>query len=446
MKAPFLPPGPNGLPIVGSLYEYFSDVLGFLTRISADYGDVVYYKLGSRKMYLLNNPEDIKDVIVTNNRNFEKSRALKRSKIILGEGLLTNEGEPHIKNRRTIQPVFHHQRIKSYGDIMAEYASRVGEDWKNGAVVDIHKEMMKLTLFIVSKTIFDSDMESESDEIGQCLTDLVTLFPVMIFPYSEYLDDLPLPANKRFFAAKSKFDSIIYGLIRERRANPGENKDLLSMLLEAQDEEDGGQGMTDEQVRDEAMTLFLAGQESTANSLVWTWYLISSHPEVEKKIHDEIDSVLGGRLPTLDDLGKLSYTHNVFKEALRLYPPAWALARHVKEDYEVGGYTIPAGADIFISQYVVHRDPRLYKEPERFIPERWESDETKELPRFAYFPFGGGPRRCIGEPFAWMEGVIIIATIAPKWKMRLVPHQKVEPEPLITIRPKGGLKVIFEKR
>ncbi len=397
-------------------------------------------------MYLLNNPEYIKDVIVTNNQNFEKSRALRRSKIILGEGLLTSEGEFHVKQRRTIQPVFHHQRIKNYGDVMADYASRVGEDWKNGAVLDIHKEMMKLTLSIVSKTIFESDMESESDEIGKCLTDLVTLFPVMIFPYSEYLDNLPLPANKKFYAAKDRLDSMIYGLIEERRANPGKKTDLLSMLLEAQDEEAGGESMSNEQVRDEAMTLFLAGQESAANSLVWTWYLISGHPEVERKIHEEIDSVLDGKLPTLDNLGKLSYTQNVFKEALRLYPPAWALARHVKEDYEVGGYTIPAGADIFISQYLVHRDPRLYREPERFIPERWQSDETKDLPRFAYFPFGGGPRRCIGEPFAWMEGVIIIATIASKWKMRLVPHQKVEPEPLITIRPKRGLNMILERR
>ena len=445
-KDPFLPPGPKGLPLAGSLIDYFSDMLGFLTRVSADYGDIVYYKLGSRKMYLLNNPEHIKDVLVTHNRNFEKSRALKRTKIVLGEGLLTNEGEPHIKQRRTIQPVFHHERIKSYGDVMAQYASLVGKDWQNGAVVNIHKEMMKLTLSIVSKTIFDSDMESESDEIGKALTDLVTLFPRLIFPYSEYLDNLPLPGNRRCQEAIARLDSIIYGMIEERRVNPGERNDLLSMLLEAQDEESDGDKMSDLQVRDEALTLFLAGQESTANSLVWTWYLISQNPEVEKKIHDEINSVLNGRLPTLDDLGKLSYTQNVFKEALRLYPPAWAVARHVKEDYEVGGYVIPAGADIFMSQYVVHRDPRFYNEPERFVPERWSSEETKNLPRFAYFPFGGGTRRCIGEPFAWMEGVILIATIASKWKMRLVPHQKVEPQPLITIRPKYGMKMILERR
>lgn len=443
---PFLPPGPKGLPFFGSLIDYFSDMLGFLTRVSSEYGDIVYYKLGSRKMYLLNNPEHIKDVLVTHNRNFEKSRALKRTKIVLGEGLLTNEGEPHLKQRRTVQPVFHHQRIKSYGDVMAEYASRVGEDWKNGSVVNINKEMMKLTLSIVSKTIFDSDMESESDEIGECLTDLVTLFPQMIFPYSEYLDGLPLPANNRFNKAKDKLDTIIYRLIEERRENPGEKTDLLSMLLEAQDEEGGGEGMTDLQVRDEALTLFLAGQESTANSLVWTWYLISTHLQVEKKIHEEIDSILNGRLPTLDDLGKLSYTQNVFKETLRLYPPAWAVARQVKEDYEVGGYVIPAGADIFMSQYVVHRDARLYKEPDRFIPERWESEETNDLPRFAYFPFGGGTRRCIGEPFAWMEGVLLIATIASKWKMRLVPHQKIVPQALITIRPKNGMNMILERR
>ena len=444
-KKPFLPPGPRGIPFLGSLIVYFSDMLGFLKRVSDDYGDIVYYKLGTRKMYLLNNPEHIKDVLVTHNRNFEKSRALKRTKIILGEGLLTNEGEPHIKQRRTIQPVFHHERIKSYGDVMAQYASRVGDGWKNGEVVNIHKEMMKLTLFIVSKTIFDSDMESKSDEIGECLTDLVTLFPQMIFPYSEYLDNLPLPANRRFQIAKDKLDSIIYRLIEERRASPGEKSDLLSMLLEAQDEE-GGEVMSDLQVRDEALTLFLAGQESTANSLVWTWYLISTHPEVEKKVHEEVDSVLNGRLPTLDDLGKLSYTQNVFKEALRLYPPAWAVARHVKEDYEVGGYVIPAGADIFMSQYVVHRDPRLFREPDRFIPERWSTNETKDLPRFAYFPFGGGTRRCIGEPFAWMEGVILIATIASKWKMRLVPHQKIVPQALITIRPKNGMNMIMERR
>ena len=431
---------------MGSLIDYFSDMLGFLTRVSAEYGDIVYYKLGSRKMYLLNNPEDIKDVLVTHNRNFEKSRALKRAKIILGEGLLTNEGESHLRQRRTIQPVFHHERIRSYGDVMAEYASRVGEGWQNGTVVNIHKEMMKLTLFIVSKTIFDSEMESESDEIGRSLTDLVTLFPRLIFPYSEYVDNLPLPSNRRFEQAKSRLDSIIYGLIEERRANPGERKDLLSMLLDAQDEEGGGEGMTDVQVRDEALTLFLAGQESTANSLVWTWYLISEHPQVEKKIHGEIDSVLNGRLPALDDLGKLSYTQNAFKEALRLYPPAWAVVRQAKEDYEVGGYVVPAGADIFMSQYVVHRDPRFYKEPDRFIPERWSSEETKDLPKFAYFPFGGGTRRCIGEPFAWMEGVILIATIASKWKMRLVPHQKVEPQPLITIRPKYGMNMILERR
>ena len=444
-KKPFLPPGPRGIPFLGSLIDYFSDMLGFLKRVSDDYGDIVYYKLGTRKMYLLNNPEHIKDVLVTHNRNFEKSRALKRTKIILGEGLLTNEGEPHIKQRRTIQPVFHHERIKSYGDVMAQYASRVGDGWKNGELLNIHKEMMKLTLFIVSKTIFDSDMESKSDEIGECLTDLVTLFPQMIFPYSEYLDNLPLPANRRFQIAKDKLDSIIYRLIEERRASPGEKSDLLSMLLEAQDEE-GGEVMTDLQVRDEALTLFLAGQESTANSLVWTWYLISTHPEVEKKVHEEVDSVLNGRLPTLDDLGKLSYTQNVFKEALRLYPPAWAVARHVKEDYEVGGYVIPAGADIFMSQYVVHRDPRLFREPDRFIPERWSTNETKDLPRFAYFPFGGGTRRCIGEPFAWMEGVILIATIASKWKMRLVPHQKIVPQALITIRPKNGMNMIMERR
>ena len=445
-RGPFLPPGPKGLPVAGSLFEYYRDMLGFLLRVRTEYGEIAYYKLGSRKMYLLSDPEHIKDVLVTHNRNFTKSRALKRAKIVLGEGLLTNEGVSHIKQRKLIQPIFHHKRIRGYGDTMAGYAHRMGEKWGDGAVLDIHKEMMRLTLAIVSKTLFGADVESESDEIGKSLTHLVNLFPRLIFPYSEYLDKLPLPGNKRCYDAIDHLDKIIYRLIDERRNSSTKKEDLLSMLLEAGDEGENGDGMSDKQLRDEALTLFLAGQESTANSLTWAFYLISQHPEVEKKIHEETVRVLDGRLPTLQNLGKLSYTQKVFKEALRLYPPAWAVVRRAIEDYQVGGYVIPAGADIFMSQYVVHRDPRFYKDPLAFDPDRWTADFESALPQFAYFPFGGGPRRCIGEPFAWMEGVIIIATIVSKWRMRLVPNQRIVPHALITIRPKYGMKMILEKR
>lgn len=443
---PFHPPGPRGLPIVGSTFDYMSDIFGFLDRISNEYGDIVFFKLASRKMYLLNNPEHIKDVLVTHNRNFTKSRALRRTKIVLGEGLLTNEGNAHLRQRRIIQPVFHHKRIRLYGDIMAEHALKASEKWSDGSVTDIHREMMKLTLAIVSKTIFDADVESESDRIGEALTNLVVLFPRFIIPYSEYLDKLPLPSNKRCFEALEQLDDIVYGLIRERREGKGSKDDLLAMLLEAQDDEQGGERMNDRQVRDEAMTLFLAGQESTANSLTWTWYLLSQNPAAEDKLLREIDEVLGGRLPALDDLGKLEYTQKVFKEALRLYPPAWAVARQAIEDYEVDGYTVPAGTDVFMSQWVIHRDSRFYDDPLDFNPDRWTQEMEASLPKFAYFPFGGGPRRCIGEPFAWMEGVILIATIASRWKMRLVPRQKIVPQPLITIRPKNGVKMILERR
>ncbi|MEQ9617994.1 MAG: cytochrome P450 [Deltaproteobacteria bacterium] len=445
-KRPFLPPGPQGLPFAGSLVSYFRDPLGFLTRIAAEYGDIVYYKTGSRKVYLLSNPEHIKDVLVTNNRNFTKSRALERAKVVLGEGLLTNEGESHLRQRRIIQPIFHHRRIKNYGDVMAEYASLTGENWRTGEALDIHREMTRLTLAIVSKTLFDAEVESESDEIVKSLTDIVTLFPRFVFPFSEILDSLPLPGNNRCREAIERLDSIIFGLIEERRKNPGEKEDLLTMLLEAQDEEGDGEGMSDRQVRDEAITLFLAGQETMANSLTWTFYLISQHPEVERKLHGETGAVLGDRLASVEDLGKLSYTHKVFKEAMRLYPPAWAVARRAINDYEVDGYVIPAGADIFMSQFVVHRDPRLYTNPLNYDPDRWNSGFESGLPKFAYFPFGGGPRRCIGEPFAWMEGAILLATIASGWRMRLVPNQRIEPDPLITIRPKYGIKMIMERR
>lgn len=444
-KEPFFPPGPKGLPMAGSIFGYFRDMLGFLVRMREEYGDIAYFKLGSRKMYLVSDPELIKDILVTHNRNFTKSRALQRAKIVLGEGLLTSEGESHVRQRKIIQPVFHHKRIKGYGDTMALYTAKMAEGWESGQVVDIHCEMMRLSLAIITKTIFDADVESESDEIGKSLTDIVTLFPRLLFPYSEILDKLPLPGNKRCQEAMEHLDKIIYGLIEERRNRKSKKEDLLAMLLEAQDEE-GGAGMSDQQVRDEAITLFMAGQETTANSLSWTFYLISQNPEVERKLKEEIEAVLNGKLPSLDDLGKLTYTHKVFKEAIRLYPPAWAVARRAKEDYDLDGYTVPSGTDIFMSQFVVHRDPRHYKEPHRFNPDRWTKEFEEELPKFAYFPFGGGPRRCIGEPFAWMEGVIVLASIIPNWKMRLVPKQNIVPDALITIRPKHGVKMILEKR
>ncbi len=445
MKNPFLPPGPRGLPLVGSLFEFYGDVFGFLMKVSEKYGDIVHFKLGKRRMFLLNNPEHIKDVLVTNHRNFRKSRALERSKFVLGEGLLTSEGEQHLKHRRTIQPVFHHKRIQKYGDVMAQYALELGMDWKNGQVLDIHKEMMRLTLAIITKTVLDVDLKEQTRAIGKAITDLVNLFPRFAFPYSELLDDLPLPSNRRCENALSTLNNIVYRMIEERRNDPRGRDDLLTMLLRSQDPENEGYTMSNEEVRDEVMTLFLAGQESMANALSWTWYLVAQHPEVRARLQDELAQVLGGRLPNVTDLGQLRYTEKIFKESLRLYPPAWAVVRRIKEDYQVNGYLLPGGSDIMMSEHVVHRNPKFYDNPEMFNPGRWTNEMEKNLPKFAYFPFGGGPRRCIGEPFAWMEGVLILAAIASRWNLHLVPKQTVTPQPLITTRPKNGLKVIVER-
>lgn len=438
------PPGPKGMPFIGSLLDFYSDILGFLTRAAHDYGDISYFKLGPRNTFLLNHPELIKDVLVTHHRNFLKSRALERAKLVLGEGLLTSEKEVHLRQRRIIQPAFHNNRIANYGKVMVEYASRMGEQWQVGKTIDINNEMLRLTMAIVAKTLFDADVESEAEDIGKTISVIIEMFPRTVLPFSEILDKLPLPSTRRFEKARERLDTIIYGMMNERRASGEDRGDLLSMLLLARDEEEHGKGMTDLQVRDEAMTLFLAGHETTANALTWTWYLLSQHPKAGNRLREEIDTVLGNRLPTVEDMDRLSYTRMVLSESMRLYPPVWAVARRAIKDYEVGGYVLPAGSFVFMSQYVTHRDARFYPDPLRFDPERWTPERQASRPQFAYFPFGGGPRRCIGESFAWMEGILILATLARKWGMRLEPSQRVELKPLITLRPKYGMKMILE--
>jgi cytochrome P450 len=441
-----LPPGPKGKPLVGSLLSFYGDMLGFLNRMAEEYGDISHFRIGPRNAFLFNHPDLIKDVLVTHHRNFLKSRALERAKLVLGNGLLTSEGEFHLRQRRIIQPAFHHHRVSSYGKIMVEYASRMERRWQEGMTVDVDKEMMRLTLAIVAKTLFDADVESEAEDIGKTITVIIEMFPRTLLPFSEILDRLPLPSTRRFERARERLDSIIYRMIAERRVKGEDRGDLLSMLLMAQGEESNGKGMTDLQVRDEAMTLFLAGHETTANALTWTWYLLSQHPEVENRLHHELDKVLGGRLPVVEDMDRLSYTRMVFAEAMRLFPPVWAVARRAIDDYEVDGYKVPKDSFIFMSQYVMHRDWRFYPDPLRFDPRRFTPELQASRPQFAYFPFGGGPRRCIGEPFAWMEGMLVLATVARKWRMRLVPGHPVELKPLITLRPRYGMRMILERR
>lgn len=446
MSIPRFPPGPKGKLIGGNFREFRRRTLPYLQQAVRDYGDVVYFRFGPQHVYFLNHPDHIKDVLVTHHQCFMKGRALQRSKRLLGEGLLTSEGDFHRRQRRLAQPAFHRTRIASYATVMTDYAARTAARWRDEETLDISQEMMRLTLAIVGKTLFDADVEQEADEIGAALTSVMELFDMLLMPFSEFLEKLPLPHVRRFKRARERLDATIYRIIEERRRSQEDRGDLLSMLLSARDEEGDGAQMNNLQVRDEVMTLFLAGHETTANALTWTWYLLSEHLDVEAKLHAELDAVLGGRPPTFEDVPRLSYTEMVLAEAMRLYPPAWAIGRLALCDYEVGGYTIPPKSLVLLSQYVTQRDERFFPEPARFDPERWMPEAKESRPQFSYFPFGGGPRRCIGEGFAWMEGILLISTLAQQWRLRLAPGHRVEPMPVITLRPKYGMQMMVEKR
>jgi cytochrome P450 len=429
------------------LLAFRRDPLKFLTRLAREHGDIVPFRLGPQHVLLLNHPDLVKDALVTRADYFHKGRALQRAKRLLGEGLLTSEGEHHRRQRRLAQPAFHRKRIESYGAVMVDYAARDSDLWHDGETLDVAHEMMRLTLAIVGKTLFDADVESDTDQIGVALTQLLELFQMLLLPYSEYLERLPLPANRRFTRARASLDAVIYRIINERRASGADRGDLLSMLLLAQDEEGASGSMTDEQLRDEALTIFLAGHETTANALAWTWHLLAQNPDAEAKLHAELDAVLsGGRLPTVADLPQLRYTEMVVAESMRLYPPAWVIGRLAIKDYAVGDHVAAEGALVLISQYVLHRDPRFFPDPLRFDPERWTPEAKEARPPYAYFPFGGGARRCIGEGFAWMEATLIIATIARRWRMRPVPVHAVVPHPRITLRAKHGIRMTMEDR
>lgn len=319
---------------------------------------------------------------------------------------------------------------------MTHYAARASARWRDRQTLDISGEMMRLTLAIVGKTLFDADVESEADDVGEALTEVMELFGYLMLPYMELLERLPLPQTRRFRRARARLDSVIYRIISERRRAGGDRGDLLSMLILAVDEEGDRSGMSNEQLRDEVMTIFLAGHETTANALTWTWFLLAKHPEVEAKLHAELDEVLeGGRLPTPEDLPRLRYTEMIVAETMRLYPPAWAVGRMAIADHEAGGHLIPTGSMVLLSQYVMHRDPRFFPDPERFDPARFTPEAKGERAPFAYFPFGGGVRRCIGEGFAWMEATLLTAALARRWRMSLVEGHAVEAVPRITLRP-----------
>ena len=445
-RAPARPPGPN-LGFVDGFRTFRRDALGFLLRTARTYGDVAWFRVGPYDLYLLSHPDHVRDVLVAGHHAVVKSRILQEARKILGDGLLTSEGDSHKRNRRLLQPVFHHQRIETYGEVMADYASRASGRWNDGAEVDLHAELMALTLAIVGKTLFGTDVEeADAHQVADSLGTMLGLYDRFFLPFAQYLERLPLPSNRRFWRAKDSLDEVVFGLIRDRRSE-GDRGDLLSMLLAARDGDEGrGGAMSDQQVRDEATTIFLAGHETTAIALTWTFYLLSQSPEVEERLRWELDKVLGDRVPTPADLPELPYTRRVLSESLRLYPPAWTMGRTLIADLPVGGYVVPAGATALLSQYVIHHDPRWYPDPWRFDPDRWEPEAVAARPKYSFFPFGAGPRMCIGEDFAWMEGMLVLATIARRWRFRLMPGQTIALDPRITLRPKYGMRMRVEGR
>lgn len=443
MTATRLPPGPRR-PLVGSLVAPGRDPLALFTRLARTYGDIVRLRTLGEEMFLVSHPDLVKDVLVTGSRFFRKSRGLERAKKLLGEGLLTSEGASHLRQRRLIQPAFHRERIAAYGEAMAAIAERRQSHWRDGATLDLSTEMMRLTLAIVARTLFDVDVERQADDIGVALTEVLESFWLLLLPFADFVELLPVPAIRRAQRARARLDRLIYDLIDARRRAPGDRGDLLSMLLAASDDEAGG--MSDRQVRDEAMTLLLAGHETTANALAWTWWLLGQSPEDERRLHEEVDRVLGGRLPAPADAPALAWTERVVTESMRLYPPAWMVGRRAVEPYRLGDYRLPARSIVVMSQWVVHRDPRFFDRPDRFEPARWTPAFRAALPPFAYFPFGGGPRRCIGEPFAWMELVLLVATMARRWRFVASPGDTVTTQPLVTLRARNGIKMTARRR
>jgi cytochrome P450 len=432
-------PAPEGNTIVGNLIDLNNDPLGFLTRCR-DYGNIVPLRLGLTPACLLTSPDLIEQVLKDRD-TFIKSRGFRVLKTLLGEGLLTAEGESWFWQRRLAQPVFQQQRINSYSAIMVDYTDRLLRTWHDGESHNIHDDMMRLTLQIVMKCIFNADVDAgEAKVIANALDVAMHWFESKRRQNFLVWEWFPRPENVHYHEAIAKMDEAIYALIRMRRDNAEQTNDLLSMLMEARDEETG-QKMDDKLLRDEVATLMLAGHETTANTLSWTWMLLAQHPEVRQKLGTELQQILKGRLPRLEDIRNLIYTNQVVKESMRLYPPVSIFGREATRDCTLGNYEIPQGIVVMISQWVMHRHPNYFENPEEFRPERWTEDFEKQLPRGVYIPFGDGPRICIGKGFAQMEAVLLLATIAQRFELDLEPGFPIVPQPSITLRPEHGIKV-----
>ncbi len=427
-----------------ALVRLHRDALVVLQDMAA-LGDCSVLKIAGFKLYLLNHPDFFREVLITQNDAFIKGRAAQFLGILLGQGLLNSEGTFHHKQRKLVLPAFHHHKIAGYATDMAESAAHLSQQWQQGQTLMIDDAMMDVTLDIVAKTLFGADVSSDKDVIKDALAEGQEVFRGITNPFASLILRLPFPITRKIQRVVHRMDTIIYRIIESHRAAPDQYTDLLSLLLASRDEETGA-GMSDKQLRDETMTLFTAGHETTAVALTWTWFLLAQYPEIERKLHAELDAVLGGRLPTFEDIPRLVYTRQVFSEVLRLYPPAWAITRQALQDIQIGPYAIPKGATIDLSAYLLHRDDRFWPNPEVFDPERFSPQNRKSIDKFTFLPFSIGIRGCIGEQFAWMEGIIVLATLAQQWRFKLLSTTAPGLNPLITLRPATPIKVQAIKR
>ena len=439
------PPGPPGRLLVGSLPDFARDVLGYFTFCAREYGDVTRIRLAGWDAYLLNHPDLLDEVLRKQCEHFIKHRfAFRHLTAIFGAGLLTSEGEFWRRQRRLAAPAFHPDRIAKYGDVMVSYADRLVDGWRDGEIRNVHDDMMRVTAQIVSKTLFDTDVESDVASIGRSFGIVLREVSSRFRRPLKIPDWIPTPGNLRYRGAIRRLERVVYRILAERRADPRDRGDLLSMLMSAKDQD--GNGMSDRQLRDELVTLFVAGHETTAITLSWTWHLLSHHPRAEDRLVKELFDELDHRPATVGDLIRLPFADAVVKEAIRLYPPGYVLGREAITDCDIGGWRIPAGATVFMSPWVMHRDPRWFASPEEFLPERWLDGLATRLPRFAYVPFGGGPRVCMGDRFALMEAVLILATVARRYRLDRTSDDEIVPFPSITLRPEGGVWMRLSRR
>jgi cytochrome P450 len=451
MPRPARPPGPHinlVLAVIGQMFpKWFPfDPLAFGLSIAREFGDIAHYNVGPLHVYQLNHPDFARQVLVEEPEKFYKARLIKQAfGPFAGQGLLTSDGALWKQQRKLIQPAFHHAQLVTYGAVMVGHALRMIDALDDGAVVEIQEEMTRLTLAIVVQTLFSADVTREAKEVGRLMIGVLDAANDRLNRILRMPSWVPTRRNLREKRALARLDELLDSFIAAHRASSEKPADLLSVLLAATDE-DSGIRMSDRQLHEEMMTLFLAGHETTAMALTWTWYLLSQHPEVEERLVGEVSRVLRGRAPTVADLAQLPYTEMVVRESMRLYPPAAGFAREPIEDVRIGGYDVPRGSIVTVNTYALHRDPRFFDDPERFDPERFSPGWEERIPRYAFLPFGGGPRVCIGNGFAMMEARLIVATVVQRCHLSLEPGQEIVPMQLVTVRPKNGIRMRVSKR